>query len=46
MVLELTEPILGIGERLVRRYDELVVAATCEVPSVGADRRGRRWPDQ
>jgi hypothetical protein len=24
MVAELTEPILGIGERLVRRYDELV----------------------
>jgi hypothetical protein len=24
MVMELTEPILGIGERLVRRYDELV----------------------
>jgi hypothetical protein len=24
MVLELTEPILGIGERLVRRYDDLV----------------------
>ena len=28
MVQELTEPILGIGERMVRRYDELVVAAT------------------
>jgi hypothetical protein len=27
MVGELTEPILGIGERLVRRYDELVAEA-------------------
>jgi hypothetical protein len=27
MVAELTEPILGIGERLVRRYDELVAQA-------------------
>ena len=27
MVAELTEPILGIGERLVRRYDEIVVDA-------------------
>jgi hypothetical protein len=28
MIAELTAPILGIGERLVRRYDELSVAAS------------------
>jgi hypothetical protein len=27
MVAELTEPILGIGQRLVRRYDELVAGS-------------------
>ena len=43
MVLELTEPILGIGERLVRRYDELVVE--CEVAEV-AEIVGPIDPDQ
>lgn len=33
LVQELTEPILGIGERMVRRYDELVCAVPAPTPA-------------